>query len=319
MKPAKKSSALSGLKAIGLFIIVYILYSLNIRETLHKLQNINIILYLAGLSLFIPMLFIKAFRWRYLLNTHEIKITRTEAVVLYASGMFVGTITPGRVGEIIKAWYIKAKGYSSARAFSSVLEDRLFDILFLLFIGLVSILFFMDILQNTLKTALLTLSVMLFCVCVPLFITKIWRKPVIIKKYLSSSLTSQIELLVEDFKKLRFRHVLDVTSLTALSWLIYFLQMLLFAKSIDLHIAFLDLSAAVSIATIVSLLPISIEGIGTRDAALVFIFTKMGHTREAAIAFSALILLMLAVNVCICAAGWFFNRQRPHLRTLKNI
>jgi hypothetical protein len=50
------------------------------------------------------------------------------------------------------------------------------------------------------------------------------------------------------------------------------------------------------VAAVLALLPISIAGIGTRDAAFVAVFSRCGVDAEHAVAFSSLILVWMLVN-----------------------
>ena len=53
------------------------------------------------------------------------------------SSLYIGFVTPGRLGEFIKAVYLKSdKGISLSKGMSSVLIDRLCDLYLLIFLGL---------------------------------------------------------------------------------------------------------------------------------------------------------------------------------------
>ena len=56
------------------------------------------------------------------------------------SSLFIGFITPGRLGEFVKTLYLKAdKGISLSKGFSSVLVDRFFDLYLLIILGFIGI------------------------------------------------------------------------------------------------------------------------------------------------------------------------------------
>jgi uncharacterized membrane protein YbhN (UPF0104 family) len=68
------------------------------------------------------------------------------------------------------------------------------------------------------------------------------------------------------------------------------------AKAIGLPLGIIDVVAGSSVAAVLALLPVSVAGIGTRDAAFVAIFAQCGVDGEHAIAFSGLILAWMVVN-----------------------
>ena len=105
-------------------------------------------------------------------------------------------------------------------------------------------------------------------------------------------------------KTLNTRQLVLATSMTFLGWIIYILTMYLLVLSIDIHIPFLYLATCVSIAAVITLIPITISGIGTRDATLIILFSYLGLSKEPAIAFSLTILFMYAVNGLIGLVAW---------------
>ena len=75
------------------------------------------------------------------------------------SSIYIGFVTPGRLGEFVKAVYLKSdKGLSLSKGMSSVLVDRLFDLYLLIILGLIGIWKF-DILGKLSNTSLLLLTI----------------------------------------------------------------------------------------------------------------------------------------------------------------
>lgn len=73
---------------------------------------------------------------------------------------------------------------------------------------------------------------------------------------------------------------------------------------VNIDIPYYYLIACIAIASIVSIIPIAISGIGTRDATSVFLFSLLGKNREAAVSLSLLVLLMMAINGLIGYFVW---------------
>ena len=88
----------------------------------------------------IPHLFIKSYRWNYLLKQQSINYSAVQSFLVYMSSLYVGFITPGRLGEFVKTLYLKSdKGINISKGFSSVLVDRLFDLYLLIILGFIGI------------------------------------------------------------------------------------------------------------------------------------------------------------------------------------
>ncbi|HEY6041220.1 MAG TPA: hypothetical protein VIX58_03745, partial [Anaerolineae bacterium] len=65
---------------------------------------------------------------------------------------------------------------------------------------------------------------------------------------------------------------------------------------LDVQLGVIPFVATMSIASVATLIPISISGVGTRDAALLLIAPVIGITREQALGLSVLILLLSVIN-----------------------
>jgi hypothetical protein len=68
--------------------------------------------------------------------------------------------------------------------------------------------------------------------------------------------------------------------------------------------------AAVSIVGMIGLVPITISGVGTRDATMIFLFSLVGLPSEAAVGFSTLILFLLAENWFVGFLVWLRHPAR---------
>jgi uncharacterized membrane protein YbhN (UPF0104 family) len=77
--------------------------------------------------------------------------------------------------------------------------------------------------------------------------------------------------------------------LTLFAYIIMYIQVILLSKSIAIPVHFLITIFAFSIGSIVTLIPISISGIGTRDAAILAYLSYFGLTNDLSFGFSILI------------------------------
>jgi uncharacterized membrane protein YbhN (UPF0104 family) len=83
------------------------------------------------------------------------------------------------------------------------------------------------------------------------------------------------------------------------------LWLLFVALRIDLDLTYVI--ASTSLAGLAALLPISVGGIGTRDATLVILFAMTGHSREEAVALSTLILALNALTWPVGFIAWLWR------------
>ena len=69
------------------------------------------------------------------------------------------------------------------------------------------------------------------------------------------------------------------------------------------------MAAGASVAAMLALLPVTVGGIGTRDAAFVVIFASRGVDAEQAMALSSLILAWMLANCVLFFVVWRFCRH----------
>jgi hypothetical protein len=70
-------------------------------------------------------------------------------------------------------------------------------------------------------------------------------------------------------------------------------------RAVGVPFGFVDVAFTMSLVNLVSLLPVTFAGIGTRDAALVALFGLRGLGGDAALAASAAVLLVFYVTVAV--------------------
>ena len=109
MKFLKKYSFL-----IGIIIFILIVARLDFRELIFVLSDINYFYLFLAIPFLIPMLVLKAYRWNYLKKTQGINYSFKESFLMYGSGMYLGILTPGRLGEISKIVFLKNRGSTTS-------------------------------------------------------------------------------------------------------------------------------------------------------------------------------------------------------------
>ena len=297
-------------RAIGLILFVIILSKLNLTEIIALLSNINPFYFILANLLFIPLLITKAMRWRLLMKAQHIFYSLKDSTIIYAAAIYFGGITPGNIGDFIKVFYLKGDGYPFGKSFATVLSDRLFDLISLLLLGYVGMLLFIAFFGRAIIFLSCTFAVMISSIIFFIYkkdfsrgIIESISSHLIPERYREHAKTGFSDLY-NSIKTLNANQLTLAIFITFFGWIIYFAMMYLLALSIHIDIPFLYLATCVSISAVITLIPISISGIGTRDATLVILFSYLGLSKESAIAFSMLILLMYAVNGFIGLLAW---------------
>jgi uncharacterized protein (TIRG00374 family) len=88
-----------------------------------------------------------------------------------------------------------------------------------------------------------------------------------------------------------WRRTLNVLALTTAYWLLVFVLVYYITRMLDLEVGFFYIVLIIPIITVAEFLPISISGLGTREAAVIYFFAVIGIARPDAVAFSLVYLL----------------------------
>ena len=236
------------------------------------------------------------------------------------SSLYVGFITPGRIGEFVKALYLKSdKGISISKGFSSVLVDRLFDLYLLIILGFTGLWQFGVL--GKLSDAFLILSIIVMMV--PLIMLnqqlmgklfKLLYNLAVIKK-----VKGKIEESFEDFygelNQLLNPRLVFSGLLTCMGYSMFFVQCYLIVIAMDLPINFITITLFMAISNLISFIPISISGLGTRDATLIFLFSLIGLKPELAVSYAFLVFITFFIaGGLMGAVSWWFRPLELELK-----
>jgi len=92
--------------------------------------------------------------------------------------------------------------------------------------------------------------------------------------------------------------------LSFLAWFFLIAQSWLISQAYGFNVDFFPFIFVLPIATVVAMIPITVNGLGTREATLIFIFSVFGVSAETVIAFS---ILNFLYTEGIGLFGWFIS------------
>ncbi len=298
-------------RALGPILLIWILSRVELRQTATAIGQISLTSAFIAYFVFIPSITIRAFRWRIFLSNHPIRIGFWEIFWVYVFSIFLGILTPGRIGEFAKTYHLQRKGMSLGEALTSVILDRAFDLIFLLIAGGIMMLaVFRETSFGERFITILGLGAALFGCIACLLIFKRTRSLVksVLERLFSieriAKLKQTILELIEGLKTLRFASIFLAAALTCLAWMFNYYSIYLFATALDLSISYWQILGIASACSLLMLVPISILGVGTRDALLIAVLAQYGISAEKALALSALWLSLMIWSAIVCSLSY---------------
>ncbi len=295
----------SWLRLLGVLLLIALvpLFRINLSETARIIAQANWLDVTLAVVLFVPFLASKAWRWQVILGDLGVHIGFGEAVPLYALGLGASLVTPGQVGDAVKVAYFRDRGLGLALL--SVIIDRLWDILVLLLLTATgAFLFWQELQSEWMVLALLTIGTV-----VALALTASPRTQVWLLNWLQRLRRNSQESTPFEPVRLTPWQILRQFALTLLATAIVYLRLYLLTIAVGVHLAPVPFVAAMSLATVAALVPVSVSGLGTRDAALVAVSGLLGISPEQALSISALILFLSIVNGLVGLGVWLMWKR----------
>ena len=119
------------LKLLGPALLIVLVTNTDTDAIVSALKGVDPLRFLQAAGCWVAIAAIKAWRWQLLLAGQSIPLPYTKALQWYLAGLFLGGISPGRLGELIKVSFVRDLGHPMGRALFSSVLDRLFDLIVL--------------------------------------------------------------------------------------------------------------------------------------------------------------------------------------------
>ncbi len=248
---------------------------------------------------------LSALKWQLFLRADGVDISLVTLTATYLIGSFYNMFLPSNIGgDSYRIYDVAKKSKEGMRTVASVFADRFSGFLALVILGLLSSIvvayrfhepfFFLGpLLVLVLLFVLLAALVKQTPVRFFLNVTRLNRftalQRLVDKFFLSFSCYGADRRLLAAVMTISFAFQLSVICI------VYLL-----ARSLHAHVPFIYFSAFVPLIGLMEVLPVSINGIGLRDAGYVFFFGWAGMTD---IQTRSLALLFLSMSVCYSLVG----------------
>lgn len=272
---------------IPIVIFSILFYFVDVEKVISILKHIDLTLFTITLFLGFPIFVILSEKWRQILKDIGCEISLKEAITIFWGTIPISQFLPLRSGELLKAVYLKRKkNFSLQKGTSSLILDNTIDLTILLSISTISLIFFEIYLPISVYQWIFFMGAIIFI----LFI-------------ISRKVPHDI---FHALKVVKIKKVVLLGFYSLLSWGMAFIGDYLLFKSLGIEIPFYSVFAIMPIILLIGFIPITISGLGTREAAIIFFFSKYAST-EALL--SVGILMVLTQIILPVAIGLIFMKK----------
>jgi len=289
---------------ISMIILFLLFYKVGFLEIQNTLSNANFLFLILMILVYIPIYILGIFNLFVLFGDMKFRDLVKPYLLSWSLGMFV----PGKFGELSIFYFLKKKKKLNDSVPVFLLDKLISFVVYILFV-IIGFLFFKELLGlDYLYQVLLICAVILALVLI--FI--LWDKPkkilekyVLRKyfKYFSGTFDNLKSYFSSYFNRLIINFLLTIVRLVFTAFVVY---LGFLAMDPTLNVNLIYIMVITSIISLVSLIPITLSGLGLRELLAVFLYGLIGI--DAGVIFGAYVLLLIVRYVMGgLILGIFFN------------
>ena len=264
---------------IGLIILVYIFYSLDMHQIITAFLSIEPIFIIYALLLTIPLLLIRNAAWQIILREQKITVGFLRSLKIYLIGIFYGSISPGYYGQLMRVPYLKEKtGEPFGKLFINTIIETFIHAFSLYGMMIIGAIMVIEMLPELLPITIIW--ILSFAILAVYFTKKergekVFRITInyLIPKKIKPHLHAFVDTFYSDFP--RFKTMILPYVLGIFTWIIVFSQEYLSLLGLGLQIPYFAFLLLFPIANTAGFIPITFAGLGTRELTAIFIFTAL--------------------------------------------
>lgn len=302
--------------AVSILLLALLLWKINVSQALSELAEVRLGLVALGFLVFTAASAVCTGKWQLILRTQGITAPFFYLFSLFYIGFFFSNFLPTNFGgDVIKVLRLSKTSGRPAEAAGSVVLDRASSTFALLLIAIVPA--FIQI--RLLGTTMVALIIGMFLVALALVFLMLHAP--------AARRLGSLPLLRMDPMGLR-RHLKEfyfslnrfhghkgvLAAILAISILYQTLQVLavwFIALSLAIDLPLVYYFILIPILQAISMVPVSLNGLGVREGAWVVLFSQAGTTGPQAFSMSILSLLVMTAASLIGGIFYLFDRTSP--------
>ena len=298
------------LRLVGPVLLLIVIARMPDRAALGRvLASADLAPLAAALGLTAVNLGLKVERWRVLLRSRGLSYPTRRAWVAYLSSSYVGMLTPGRVGDALRAQFLRHDlGVSYPEGFASVVMDRMCDLYVLVAFVMVGVYRLSSVVVGELAWVAGLGAV--FAVLAPLSLLIPGIAEAVVRRVFSRALGAggepgSVARFLEALRGLVGRPLFAAAAMTVGAFLVNYAQGFLLSRALHLDISFFDIMSMMAIASLLGLIPISVSGVGVREGLFALVFPALGFGVEEGVGLGLLIFAtMYLAPVMVGFVSW---------------
>ncbi len=302
--------------AVGL--LAWLLSKVNIKQSLWQIQNANLLYLLLAIVVFLGLILISVWRWKIILDARQQHFSTGYLTKVYFACWFFNNILPTSIGgDVIRVVY-SIKENNKALAFSATFVDRMIGFVGLFFFALCASLSLLIVKQ---QTSFLVLNIVGFLILIVIVLilfsdqahrlfSKVFSK---IRIFRIGEIFEKAYATVKEYRK--FKMALFISFLLSLLLQADFALTWYFAScAVGAKISVLYYFLYIPIVGLLTMIPLTIGGLGIRENSFVAFFSNLGVSETIATSISLLFLIINFIYAIIGGIIFLFLKRKKEIK-----
>lgn len=287
--------------AISLGLLAFLLAKVGVRETWENLEGANIGYLLAVFLIYLFTIVLRSYRWRIFLNAQRVRASLPKLISLYLIGLFFNLVLPsGFGGDVVRIYELSQYSSRTASSITTVFMDRLSGFLALFAIATLALTFSYRLVPPEVGVTIIAIFLASLLGTGALFSRPLWRRLKGLPILSSLARREGVKELYLSAQSYTLTPFVEALSLSFAFNLILVFMNYLAALSFGVRISFWYFLLFIPIISFLLVLPISLSGLGVREGAYIYLFSRVGVPSSSALAIS---LSVYAVSVATGLIG----------------
>ena len=282
---------------VSIAFLAIVLKHIDLNQTWHQFSQMRPSFTVYALVFYTCLQWLSCIRWQIVLASSGYSLPSYKLMANYFGGMFLNNFLPGSVGgDVYRVYRIAKETQDSEIALVSVFLERFTGLAALSMMAIIGLLPAFELIGRW-DIICLFFGCVLALVGSTLIIANTYLlekiAPWLNKLGLNTIVRrmAKIQNLLHQFAHHRQALILSTLLSLFLQFAIVYYHYLV-AQQLGISISFLELLVFIPIIVVVTMLPISLGGIGIKEGLWVYLFTRVGQSTEEALLLSLTIMIL---------------------------
>ncbi len=293
-----------GLRFIVAFSILYYLFNqIPVSNVISAMASAKLKYLIVAFFITILSQLIASYRLKFFTDKQGISLSSFQVFEINLATIFYGLFLPGGnlTGGAIRFYKLSINDKKITEAFASLASDRITATIALCIVGIV---FWLIHLPSNSEYIIMGMAIILFALILLCVILVIGKKIVQVSKIIDlrsesfiSSILRKFFDVIDRFRNYSIPSIAFIFILSVISQIFGVVAYYILALSLDIDISFFAMGWIRCAVVIVTMIPISLSGLGIREGALLLLLRPYGIQEDEALAFSLTVFTVTTIMV----------------------